>query len=93
MFSNETVLTIVNAAEQSVHPTSGTLRDLQAFFSLWVYTRLKPSPRPAHLRVTQTVGAPSEAWRFSQGESPCRTRPNQPFVPSVAVMKEAAKVG
>ena len=44
-------------------------------------------------QLTQTVGAPSEAWRFSQGESPCRTRPNQPFVPSVAVMKEAAKVG
>ena len=44
-------------------------------------------------QLTQTVSAPSEAWRFSQGESPCRTRPNQPFVPSVAVMKEAAKVG
>ena len=45
---------------------------------------------PAHQRLTQTVGAPSEAWRFLQGESPYRTRPNQPFVPSVAVMKEDA---
>ena len=44
-------------------------------------------------QMTPTNGAPSEAWRFSQGESPCRTRPNQPFVPSVAVMKEVAKVG
>ena len=43
--------------------------------------------------ITQTVSAPSEAWRFLQGERPCRTRPNQPFVPSVAMMKETAKVG
>jgi len=49
--------------------------------------------RPAHQRLTQTVGAPSEAWRFLQGESPYRTRPNQPFVPSVAVMKENANIG
>ena len=38
-------------------------------------------------------GAPSKTWRFLQGESPCRTRSNQPFVPSVAVMKEDAKTG
>jgi hypothetical protein len=38
------------------YPTSGILRDLQAFISLRVYTRLKPNPRPVHLRVTQTVG-------------------------------------
>jgi len=49
--------------------------------------------QPAHTQVTQTVGAPSEAWRFLQGESPYRTRPNQPFVPSVAVMKENANIG
>ena len=48
---------------------------------------------PAPARVTQTVSAPSEAWRFLQGESPCRTRSNQPFVPSVAVMKEVANYG
>ena len=46
-----------------------------------------------HLPVTPAVGAPSEAWRFLQGERPCRIRPNQPIVPSVAVMKEAAKIG
>ncbi len=46
-----------------------------------------------HCPLAQTVGAPSKAWRFLQGESPCRTRPNQPFVPSVAVMKENAKTG
>jgi hypothetical protein len=43
--------------------------------------------------MSRAVGAPSKAWRFLQGERPCRTRPNQPFVPSVAVMKEAAKIG
>jgi hypothetical protein len=26
-----------------------------------------------------------------QGERPCRIRPNQPIVPSVAVMKEALR--
>ena len=30
------------------------------------------------------IGAPSEAWRFWQGESPCGVRPNQPLLPSVA---------
>jgi hypothetical protein len=39
------------------------------------------------------VSAPSEAWRFLQSASLCRTRSNQPFVPSVAVMKENAKTG
>ena len=48
---------------------------------------------PAHKPLTQTVSAPSEAWRFLQGESPCRTRSNQPFVPSVAMMKEVANYG
>jgi len=33
-------------------------------------------------------GAPSEAWHFCQGESPWGIRPNQPFIPSVAVVKE-----
>jgi hypothetical protein len=47
-------------AQQSVQPTSGILRDLQTFFSLRVYTRLKPSPRPAPLRVTQAVGRQNE---------------------------------
>jgi hypothetical protein len=46
---------------------------------------------PTHFRLTQIVCLPSEAWRFLLGERPCRTRLNQPIVPSVAVMKEAAK--
>ena len=37
------------------------------------------------------VSAPSEAWRFLQGESPCRVRPNQPPVPSVAVGEEGCE--
>ena len=28
-------------------------------------------------RSARIVSAPSEAWRFLQGESPCRVRPNQ----------------
>src|SRR2546427_743479 len=31
-----------------------------------------------------TVKAPSEAWRFLQGESPCGVRINHPLLPSVA---------
>jgi len=52
-------------------------------------------PKPYHIFPAffkfGIAGAPSEAWRFLRGERPCRTRPNQPIVPSVAVMKEAAK--
>lgn len=51
------------------------------------------APLRSAQRLTPSVSAPSEAWRFLQGERPCRTRPNQPFVPSVAVMKEDAKTG
>jgi len=33
------------------------------------------------------VGAPSAAWRFLQGVSPCRAKPNQQPVSSVAQLK------
>ena len=35
------------------------------------------------------LSAPSEAWRFLQGVSPCGVRSNQPLLPSVAAVKEA----
>ena len=54
--------------------------------------RSTPPPKLCSLLLYST-GAPSETWRFLQGESPCRIRPNQPFVPRVAVMKENAKTG
>ena len=38
--------------------------------------------------MAEIVSAPSEAWRFLQGESPCQVRVNHPPVPSVAVMEE-----
>ena len=38
-----------------MQPTSGIRRDFQAFFWLRVYTALKPSPYPAHLRLTRAV--------------------------------------
>ena len=34
------------------------------------------------------VGAPSEAWRFLQGASPCQVRSSQPPVPRVASVEE-----
>ena len=56
---------------------------------------LRPVPTQpgSRARLKRGVSAPSTAWRFLQGERPCRTRPNQPIVPSVAVMKEEAKIG
>ena len=35
-------------------------------------------------RLSASVSAPSEAWRFLQGGSPCGARSNQPLLPSVA---------
>ena len=58
MFSNKGVLTIGTAAEQSVHPTSGILRNLRAFFSASGLYSPQGESTPAHLRVTQTVGQP-----------------------------------
>ncbi len=43
-------------AQQSVHPTCGSLRGLGAVFWLRVFPTLRASPRSAHTRVTQTVG-------------------------------------
>ena len=37
-------------------------------------------------RLNKAVGAPSEAWRFLRGESPCWARSNQPPIPSVAAV-------
>ena len=44
-----------NATPLPDQPISGMRRDLQAFFSLQVYTALKPSPRSAPAPVTQNV--------------------------------------
>ena len=74
-------------------PDAGESVPSQAVFYALSFFCLDGVPPPTPARVTQTVGAPSEAWRFLQGESPCRTRSNQPFVPSVAMMKEVANYG
>jgi hypothetical protein len=39
-----------------VHPTCGSLRDLQAFFWLRVFSTSQTLSTPTHTRVTQTVG-------------------------------------
>jgi len=44
-----------NHAQQSVHPTLGSLRDLQAFFWLRVFSTSQTLSTPAPARVTQTV--------------------------------------
>src|SRR5437588_6370480 len=37
------------------------------------------------------AGAPSKAWCFLLGESPSRTRSNQPVVPSVAAVRRSSQ--
>jgi len=49
------VLVSGQATQQSVHLTCGSLRDLQAFFWLRVFSTSQTLSTPAHLRVTQTV--------------------------------------
>jgi hypothetical protein len=39
-------------------------------------------------RLMPGVRAPSEAWRFLQGASPCGVRSHQPLLPRVALVKE-----
>jgi len=46
----------INHAQHSVHPTSGSLRGLGAFFWLRVFSTSQTLSTPAHLRVTQSVG-------------------------------------
>jgi hypothetical protein len=44
-------------AQQSVHPTCGILRDLQAFFWLWVFptSQSESTPAPARVPITAVV--------------------------------------
>ena len=46
----------IGFAQQSAHPTCGSLRDLGAFFWLWFFSTSQALSTPAHTRVTQTVG-------------------------------------
>jgi hypothetical protein len=62
---------MVKTAQHSVYPTSGILRVFKLFARLGVVSVKVALSRPAHQRVAPTVGAPSKAWRFLQGESPC----------------------
>jgi hypothetical protein len=43
-------------AQQSVHPTLGSLRHFQAFFNASAFFQSDGVPPPAPARVTQTVG-------------------------------------
>ena len=49
---------------------------------------LAVAKRASCLAAESIVSAPSEAWRFQRGESPCQGRANHPPVPSVAVVEE-----
>src|SRR5437899_6607954 len=46
------------------------------------------APVAAHRKA---VSAPSKAWRFLQGESPCGVRINHPLLPSVATATAEVK--
>jgi hypothetical protein len=54
-----------------VHADGWILTAKMTLFVTLGFVRFASESRPAHLRVTLTVSAPSEAWRFLQGESPC----------------------
>jgi len=45
-------------AQQSVQLTCGSLRGLEAFFWLWVFSTSQTLSTPAHTPLTQTVGTP-----------------------------------
>jgi len=45
-------------AQQSVHPTLGSLARFQAFFYASAFSQSDGVPPPAPARVTQTVGLP-----------------------------------
>ena len=51
-------------AQQSVHPTCGSRRDLQAFFWLWAFPISQALSTPAHSRVTQTVSQPKSKAKY-----------------------------
>jgi len=46
----------IKTAQQSVHPTLGSLARFQAFFYASAFFQLDGVPPPAPARVTQTVG-------------------------------------
>ena len=48
----------------------------------------KPFNRQQRIQLWKSVSAPGQAWHFLQGGSPCRVRPNQPPVSSVAGIEE-----
>ena len=51
----------------------------------YTYLEVALAPFAAH---REAVSAPSKAWRFLQGESPCGVRTNHPLLPSVATATE-----
>src|SRR6266567_4271092 len=54
-------------------------------------TRRSSRPLKSAAAARLSVSAPSEAWRFLQGESPCGVRINHPLLPSVATATAEVK--
>jgi hypothetical protein len=58
---------------------------------------LRPAPKGVEEPPDPNARAPEiyltakQAWRFLQGGSPCRVRPNQPPAPRVAVVEEVTE--
>jgi len=52
-------------AQQSVHPTLGSLARFQAFFYALAFFQSDGVPPPTPARVTQTVGTPlAKQWQY-----------------------------
>ena len=56
MFFQTASLAFIKVAQQSVHPTGGSLRVFKLFAWLGVGSGKTALSRPTHPRVTQTVG-------------------------------------
>ena len=59
------------AAQQSVHLTCGSLRDLRAFFWLRAFSCSQAFSQPAHKQVTQTVRQPVAKRKESLNRKLC----------------------
>ena len=84
------LLTILNAMVK--HHTPWPLQEVSVDYrrSPLTHKTVAPLlPRCGHWPpLTGSVSAPSEAWRFLQGGSPCGARSHQPLLPRVAPVEE-----
>jgi len=68
----------------------GSLQDGSLASAILSWADLHGVARPAGSLSSRPLCA-KQAWRFLQGGSPCRVRPNQPPAPRVAVVEEVTR--